>query len=604
MADAATMDVVGKASGGENGGAPRRRPGPARTLVVTLGQLRAASVTWTPFKTFVLDELDADLAVCLRHDDHFDAFNPFYRHARYRWTAPDRADVGTYFDEIAAHLGSTADWRILFAIDGNLWGGIADSGQPGSGSISLYLRWLILDNIRALNLTETYDRFIITRSDYLFKCPHPPLGALDPHYVWVPNGEGYGGYTDRHIVLAAADVEAGLNLLEPLLRDPEEMLAAMRNRVCNIETHLLVHFERTGLNARVRRFPYIMHLVRTQGDPTSWSHGGPPDHSGISIKYPGELQMADAFAPFLTSAADWRLYFAIQGLVGRLSNDWQDVLTTNHLGALDGHSKSQCIQMFSRLFHEAQRRGGIEHCIGETFFAFIVFVLRYANHSHAQIYQDLWVFYELRRKLHGFFVEVGAGDGRTWSNTLSLEQAFGWSGLLVEADPKLAADCRAARRAPCVEACVTGVDGEAVSFLRASDRMFSAVDRYSERDQYADRRRDAEAIAMTTRSLTSILDEAKAPRRIDFLSIDTNGAELDILNSLDFDRYDVRAICVLHNHVDTVRAELHARLTALGFARRFEALSHWDDWYVRDAAGLDLPAEPAIQSTVALPAGS
>ncbi|HEX7947688.1 MAG TPA: FkbM family methyltransferase, partial [Phenylobacterium sp.] len=74
--------------------------------------------------------------------------------------------------------------------------------------------------------------------------------------------------------------------------------------------------------------------------------------------------------------------------------------------------------------------------------------------------------------------------------------------------------------------------------------------------------------------------ERGAPRRIDYLSLDTEGSELDILAAFDFDAWDVRLITVEHNHTDR-REAVFDLLTGKGYARKFESLSRVDDWYVK-----------------------
>jgi hypothetical protein len=81
-------------------------------------------------------------------------------------------------------------------------------------------------------------------------------------------------------------------------------------------------------------------------------------------------------------------------------------------------------------------------------------------------------------------------------------------------------------------------------------------------------------------SLDQLLADHGAPRRIDYLSVDTEGSEFDILNAFDFQRYDVRVIAVEHNYTQS-RDKLHGLLTSKGYTRKFELLSCWDDWYVK-----------------------
>ena len=71
-----------------------------------------------------------------------------------------------------------------------------------------------------------------------------------------------------------------------------------------------------------------------------------------------------------------------------------------------------------------------------------------------------------------------------------------------------------------------------------------------------------------------------APNVIYYLSIDTEGSELEILNSFGFDEYVIRVITVEHNHSDK-RIQIHELLTSKGYKRVFDLFSMYDDWYVR-----------------------
>jgi hypothetical protein len=290
-----------------------------RTLVVTLGQLRAHELTWTNFQENVLDQLGADLAVCVPDDEFFDPANPFYAGARFRWLVPDAADLADTFDRIQRSLGVSEDWRTLCDVQGSWLGRIAQSRQPGAAALLMVLRWFMLEHIRADRLTDVYDRFVITRSDLYYLCPHPPLAMLDPANLWLPDGEDYGGLTDKHLVVSAADLAASCCLIDDFLTRPQEMRAAMVDRRnWNLEQILDWHFDRRGLHSRVRRFPYVMFLVRSPDDPTAHSPGWYIDSVSMTVKYPTELWEAQRYQPLIRSAEDWRRYFASLDFVDQL----------------------------------------------------------------------------------------------------------------------------------------------------------------------------------------------------------------------------------------------------------------------------------------------
>lgn len=99
-------------------------------------------------------------------------------------------------------------------------------------------------------------------------------------------------------------------------------------------------------------------------------------------------------------------------------------------------------------------------------------------------------------------------------------------------------------------------------------------------DSLAGTRAEGQRYEVTTVSLNDLLAHWNAPRRIDYLSIDTEGSELDILQALDFGTWEIHLITVEHNHTPK-RQEIHDFLVSKGYRRKFERLSNVDDWYVR-----------------------
>ena len=82
-----------------------------------------------------------------------------------------------------------------------------------------------------------------------------------------------------------------------------------------------------------------------------------------------------------------------------------------------------------------------------------------------------------------------------------------------------------------------------------------------------------------TVTLNDLLKQNMAPTLIDYLSIDTEGSEFEILKAFDFSRYDVRLITVEHNYRKD-RDDIYRLLLSNGFVRKFATISLVDDWYV------------------------
>jgi len=127
--------------------------------------------------------------------------------------------------------------------------------------------------------------------------------------------------------------------------------------------------------------------------------------------------------------------------------------------------------------------------------------------------------------------------------------------------------------------CVWSVTGATLDFDMVKDGEFSMVSSFSECDQHAEIRKNKTTYAVQTISLQDLLAKHDAPQKIDYLSIDTEGSEYEILKDFDFDAYQFNFISVEHNFTE-YREKLRTLLEAKGYRRIFGNLSRWDDWYV------------------------
>jgi FkbM family methyltransferase len=225
---------------------------------------------------------------------------------------------------------------------------------------------------------------------------------------------------------------------------------------------------------------------------------------------------------------------------------------------------------------------------GELFnpglYEFYAFCQQHLSRSHAQILQDLWVLYMLKEKRDGFFVEFGACDGVELSNTLLLERDYGWNGILAEPNP-FWHKALAENRSCCIaHSCVTARSGESIVFAHIPHMPELSRVREIVPDDVHEKngnRAYKEEIEVETTSLLDLLRAHDAPQEIDYLSIDTEGSELTILEAFDFTAYTFHLISVEHAGEIQKRESIRDLLEAHDYSRWRPELSRWDDWYLR-----------------------
>lgn len=240
---------------------------------------------------------------------------------------------------------------------------------------------------------------------------------------------------------------------------------------------------------------------------------------------------------------------------------------------------AEILTVFNSFIYLRERLHTRPHLYAEEL-EFLSFAAKRCPLSCAQILQDLWVLYELKEKRSGYFVEFGACDGVTLSNTLLLEKTFGWQGALAEPARAWHDALRTNRSCYISSKCVYRTDGARILFRETDIRELSTLEELKHLDFHAPARDSGAQYEVETISLSNFLKEARAPKEIDYLSIDVEGAELDILKSFNFDEYNIKLITIEHNFADQ-RQEICDILERFGYRRKFMQLSMFDDWYVR-----------------------
>jgi len=195
--------------------------------------------------------------------------------------------------------------------------------------------------------------------------------------------------------------------------------------------------------------------------------------------------------------------------------------------------------------------------------------------------QDLWIALVVHPGLReGFFVDVGAGDGVFGNNTYLLEKQLGWSGLCIEPQPSYHDDLRRWRTARLVDTAAS--DQEEMVELACAG-FFGGIVRWL-REEQAHRWREAPRLTVAAAPLGLILEEHGAPARIDYLSLDIEGGEAEVLEVFPFDRYAVAALSVESPGNLGIAAILESRgyvEVTNPFAR---ADQDWEHFFVRPEA--------------------
>jgi FkbM family methyltransferase len=197
------------------------------------------------------------------------------------------------------------------------------------------------------------------------------------------------------------------------------------------------------------------------------------------------------------------------------------------------------------------------------------------DRSRSQLRQDLFALARLGFKRGGFFVEFGATDGINLNNTWLMENHFSWSGILAEPARTWQQNLKANRACAIDTRCVWKTSGEQLDFTEAPRGENSAISNLVK----PSRRLRGTTYQVETISLNELLEQHQAPDVIDYISVDTEGSEFDILNAVDFDRWSFLTMTVEHNH-EPQRQDVYDLLTSKGYTRVNEAVSRFDDWYV------------------------
>lgn len=166
---------------------------------------------------------------------------------------------------------------------------------------------------------------------------------------------------------------------------------------------------------------------------------------------------------------------------------------------------------------------------------------------------------------NGYYIELGANDGITASNTLYFEKYKNWKGVLIEPIPHKYLEClknRSQQNSIHCNACTSFEYNEKFVELFYSDTMTIPIGLESDisnvyehakiGEQFLKSGEKSFSFGAKSKTLNQILIDSKSPKVIDFFCLDVEGAEIEVLKGIDFTQYKFRYICIESRSVEKV----------------------------------------------------
>tara|TARA_R110000772_G_scaffold99174_3_gene198924 strand:- start:35979 stop:36761 length:783 start_codon:yes stop_codon:yes gene_type:complete len=232
----------------------------------------------------------------------------------------------------------------------------------------------------------------------------------------------------------------------------------------------------------------------------------------------------------------------------------------------------------------------------QDFVAFLGHCIAHGAKSKSQNFQDIWALYENSFETDLIYVEFGATDGITGSNTYLLQKDYHWRGLLAEPNPiwyeALYKNRTGEYGEPkIVEKAVWTDSGKDLTFLSPTESDLGTIQGYGENDEHAEKRDGSPTITVKSVGLAHMLmdkfswylENESYTLDISYMSVDTEGSEYDILKAYFENKYskwfNINCITVEHNYNPDTRKNIRDLMEANGYVNKFPEISRWDDFW-------------------------
>ncbi len=198
----------------------------------------------------------------------------------------------------------------------------------------------------------------------------------------------------------------------------------------------------------------------------------------------------------------------------------------------------------------------------------------------SQYGQDRFVANLLGGKRGGVFVDIGAHDGTSYSNSLLFEEELGWSGVCIEPNPEPFAKLQDCRKCVCIQAAVSDKPGKAefvqlTGYGEMLSGLVSGVKRDEMQDAINNHGAQMQTVTVNCVRLGDVLRQHQIDK-VDYLSIDTEGIEFTILQTIPLHDLDITVITIENNFTD---GRIERYLRSKGY--RLIAILSCDEVYLK-----------------------
>lgn len=192
---------------------------------------------------------------------------------------------------------------------------------------------------------------------------------------------------------------------------------------------------------------------------------------------------------------------------------------------------------------------------------------------YGQLAQDLIAYMILKNKKTGFYVDIAAHDGISYNNTYLFER-LGWDGFCVEASPSTFEILRKNRKCDCYNKAVFSKNIGKTRFAFTNASMINTLEisltKEHKKRMESESKQQVEYVEVETIGFNELMENYPNVTHIDFMSLDIEGGELEVLKGIDFNKYSFGVMTIEHNDVEPAKSEIIKLLSDNGYRILFQ----------------------------------